>query len=244
MDNGYTHMNIDWNRHDGGWGWDVLDDGRIRLEHGLDAAGDFAYYCELDAQECLRTRGKPLTMGLLHAQHGPAIKATSVRFNVPVTWIAGLIAIEAKRFPDRSCDVISLRDEDGWDFQNYQERPHRVSAGLMQTLLSTARQMARDHDIGIQIDGEPYELGLGDLCRPELSISLGAAYIRHHMDRGVTDPIKLIAAYNAGGVYTSSRHPWRLRVFGATRIPKFVAFHNDMVAVLTSHTQTDDMSSS
>lgn len=222
---------MSWRRYQGGWGWQILEDGRIRLEHGLDAAGDFAYYCELDEEDCLRTRGEPLTMRTLYAEHGEALHLASARFLVPLSWIAGLIAVEARRFANRSFDVLSLRDEDDWSFQNYQERPHRVSAGLMQTLLSTARQMASLHDINLEIEGEIVELDLGDLCRPELSIKLGTAYMRYHMEQGVDDPIELIAAYNAGGVYPSTRHPWHLRVFGATRIPKFVAFHNDLIEV-------------
>lgn len=226
---------MQWIRYQGGWGWQTLDDGRIRLEHGLDAAGEFAYYCELDEEHCLRTRGAPLTMQKLYEQHGAHLRTESTRFHVPFSWIAGMIAIEAHRFADRSFDPLSLRDEDDWNFQHYQERPHRVSAGLMQTLLSTAREMAERHQITLSLEGKVVELDLGDLCRPELSITLGTAYMHHHMEQGVLDPIKLVAAYNAGGVYPSTRHPWKLRVFDATRIPKFVAFHNDMIAVLSSH---------
>ncbi len=63
-------------------------------------------------------------------------------------------------------------------FVDYKTRPHRVSAGLMKTLLSTARSMAKKYDLQITFAGAETELDLGHLCVPDISITLGTAYMR------------------------------------------------------------------
>lgn len=180
----------------------------------------------------LRTKGKPLTMQTLQTEHGATIAAAAERFEIPEAWIAGMIAIEARRIPKTfHFDPISLRDEDDLRMVDYKTRPHRVSAGLMQTLLSTARSMAKKHDLQTTFAGAETELDLGHLCVPDISITLGTAYMRHQADRYGLDPILIVAAYNAGGVYDDDSNPWNLRTYGLGRIPKFAAYVNDWLSL-------------
>jgi soluble lytic murein transglycosylase-like protein len=211
----------------------VRDDGRIELEGGIalleeiDRGESLARYVELDEAGCLRTRGRPRTMSTLDADYGASIEEAGARFELPASWVAAMVSIEAARRGFRF-DPRSLRREPG--YVDDETTPHRISAGLMQTLLSTARQMSRSFGLGVTFGAERVPLALGDLMVPRRSLLLGAAYMRDRADRFGADPVLLVAAYNAGGVYHSSGNPWRLRTYGRTRIPKFVAYHNDWLA--------------
>lgn len=218
-----------WTRHNGGRGWRVLADGRIAVEHGVEGLGDLAPYVYDAGDGALRTKGEPLTMRTLFAEHGQAVEQAADYFHLASSWVAGMVSIEAARMPgSRSFNVFSLRDEDGRDLAGYRRRPSRVSAGLMQTLMSTARYVASHYDLRLEFDGEPQKLDLGDLCVPARSLMLGAAYMRYQADEACgEDPVKLVAAYNAGGIYETDRNPWNLRTYGRNRIPKFIAYHND-----------------
>lgn len=182
----------------------------------------------------LTTRGEPTTMRTLRSEYGDIIGRASRVFDIPDAWIAGMIVIEARRIPGSlSFDPISLRDEDGRDFAKWPERPNRVSAGLMQTLVSTARQMAEKHSLHPEWAGVKTDVMLGHLTIPEISIFLGTAYMRDRADRYGLDPILLVAAYNAGGVYKHAGNVWNLRTYGETRIPKFAAYANDWLRILS-----------
>jgi len=53
----------------------------------------------------------------------------------------------------------------------------------------------------------------------------------HQADRYGLDPILIVAAYNAGGVYGDDSNPWNLRTYGLGRIPKFAAYVNDWLSL-------------
>lgn len=224
-------------QHKGGAKWAIMPNGGIALEDGLAhcSAGlrrMLTVAKNVKGFEVLRTTGTPTTMQTLKEQHGRAIREASREFDVPEHWIAGMIAIEAVRIKGTvEMDVFSLRDEDGRNFARYQERPRRVSAGLMQTLLSTARMMAAFVDLCPLFAGDPEELDVGHLCVPAISIKLGTAYMAHQGNRYGADPVLLVGAYNAGGVYAGSKSPWNIRTYGQDRIPKFVAYANDWLAL-------------
>lgn len=205
-----------------GWGLDasgriILDTKGVNLPTGI-----------VEKNGILTTKGDPKTMGTMRREYGELIGISSRFFDIPSAWIAGMITIEALRIKGTlSFDPISLRDEDGQDFAHWDKRPNRVSAGLMQTLVSTARQMAEKHNTHPVWNGRPVSVDLGHLTIPEVSIFLGAAYMRDRADKYGMDPIKIVAAYNAGGVYADSGNPWNLRTYGLDRIPKFAAYTND-----------------
>lgn len=228
-----------WTRHHGA-GWRILEDGRIVLEGGT-AYASIALRVTTDDDGAIRTRGEPATARTLLHEYGGHIERAAARFDLPASWVAAMVTIEAGRIPGTlSFDPISIADEDvrqsGLEtpLHRYRERPHRISAGLMQTLLSTARLEYHRRDLPFtDLYGPDGTLDLPDLCCPHRSLMLGAAYMRTQADRFGEDPVLLVGAYNAGGVYSTSDNPWRIRTYGYDRIPKFCAYHNDILEVLS-----------
>lgn len=224
--------------HDNGASWSFLEDGRIVLDDVMRHASiAFRRYVRLDEDGAIRTKGEPKTARLLLEEYGEHIHDAARLTGLPGSWIGAMATIEANRIPGLlAFDPISLRDEDGQNFRSYRSRKRRVSAGLMQTLLSTAESVQHEtvvremwpHDF----TGARGNLDLCDLCIPRLSIALGAAYMLEQINEFGRDPILLVGAYNAGAVYSTSRNPWRIRTFGHDRIPKFAAYHNDILEVL------------
>lgn len=226
--------------HDSGATWRILDDGRIVLDDVLRlASGALRPLLTLDDDGAVRTKGDPRTARVLLEEYGEHIRDAAALTELPTAWIAAMVTIESKRIPGLlAFDPISLRDEDGSGFSKYRSRKNRVSAGLMQTLLSTAEDVQFDHVVlqmwSDAFNGPGGKLDLCDLCVPRLSIALGAAYMLRQVERFGRDPVLLVGAYNAGGVYSTSRNPWRIRTYGADRIPKFAAYHNDILSVMNT----------
>lgn len=133
---------------------------------------------------------------------------------VPVELIIATICTESSGNPR------AKRLEPGCDTVDPERTPHRISIGLMQTLLSTARE-ARSMP----------SLRLDDLLIPKESIAAGAAYIWRQARITRFDPPLVAAAYNAGGVYynSSPQNAWRLRQYpiGTSKhVDRFVRFFN------------------
>lgn len=195
---------------------------------------------EIDVQQMgvIRTSGQPLTMRHMLATHGEVMREAAARFDVPIAWIAGMIPIEARMVPLKgggsSPDPKSYREEPG--YTSDAATPHRVSAGVMQTLLSTANDMARKHKM-------PLLKSAKELFDVRLSILLGTAYMRHQMDRykgGVEghefDFVHLTGAYNAGSIRYNKESPFRLLTYSPTRTERAIRWHNDALAVLNEGT--------
>lgn len=231
-----------WHRHKGAAGWRILDDGRIVLEQGkqhVSLGARHLYY--LDSDGAIRTRGAPATARTLLDEYGDRIEEAACAWQLPTSWVAAMVTIEAGRVPGTlSFDPISLADEDvrqgpqETPFHDYRARPHRVSAGLMQTLLSTAQQMLSTYGAPFTPSGPRGALDLCDLTIPERSLWLGAAYMRHQADKFGDDPLLLVGSYNAGKLAETDKNPWNLRTFGRDRVAKFAAYHNDILAVRSS----------
>jgi len=169
----------------------------------------------------LRTRGKPTTMCTLWEDYGEHIQLASFELNVPVDVVAAMIPIEAVR-RDGHYDPRSIREEPG--YTSDEETPHRVSPGLMQTLISTATSMARKYDL---ID--PEEINRELLFDPHWSILLGTAYLAHQIERYGVDPPLICSGYNAGSVRKTTRNSWHLIAYGKTRIDRYVSWFNDFI---------------
>lgn len=210
-----------YRRHDNGAGWRLDASDRI----------------ELEGEGTPRTEGRPITMATIAQDYGIAIHWAADRFDLRPALIAAMIVKEA------------VREQPDWwrrDPTSYRKEPSGVeSGGLMQTLVRTAQQMqdklsiyhgVRGHDAEL-IDHE--DITVQDLYVPERSITLGAAYLRHLADYDGSgwdapageDPVLLCCAYNAGGVYTSSKNRFHLRTYGAGRIETFAAYWNDWMAL-------------
>lgn len=167
----------------------------------------------------LRTKGNPATVIQLWEDFGSHILYTSNLLQVPSDMILAMIPIEAVRKNGRF-DPRSNRFEPG--YKSDEETPHRRSPGLMQTLISTARAMAKQYNL---VDENQVTTDL--LYDPFYSILLGGAYIKHQCDIYNYDPVLICGAYNAGKVKRSPDTPWRILTYGKTRLDRYIAFFND-----------------
>ena len=129
------------------------------------------------------------------SENADAIVTASARFPVPAELIVATICTES------SGDPRAKRFEPGCDLSDPSRTPRRVSVGLMQTLLSTAREALSD-------DG----ITLAALENPSTSIRAGAAYIWRQGAATRFDPPLVACAYNAGSVRYegSAANRWKM----------------------------------
>lgn len=152
---------------------------------------------------------------------------------------------EARRLNRLRCDIVSIRYEPG--YISPEDTPGLVSAGLMQTLLSTARAVVAEFPDLAPLDrqGKSRALHLGDLLDPAMSLLLGAGYlamqreqykgtIKHLRDgaaagRGL-DFVLATGSYNAGSLRIDdgeNPNPFKLVTYSNTRTTRGIQFHND-----------------
>ncbi|WP_424812111.1 peptidoglycan-binding protein [Roseococcus sp. YIM B11640] len=112
-----------------------------------------------------------------------ALTTALSKYKVPVELVVATICTESGGNP------MAKRMEPGCDRDDPSRTPMRVSWGLMQTLLGTAREVL----------GQP-DLPLAQLLEPEVSIRAGAAYMWRQARRTGFDPPLVAAAYNAGSL--------------------------------------------
>ena len=171
-----------------------------------------------------RTTGPPRTAATAWDRHGAAMQAAAQRFGVPVELLLATACTESGGRAD------AVRQEPG--YVSEAATPQRVSAGLMQTLIGTAREAL----------GDP-SLDRARLLDPAVSLAAGAAVIRRQAVRGTPptgfDPPLVAIAYNAGSLRPAADETWGLvqtrRHEGARagyHADSFVAFLNDALVVL------------
>ena len=140
----------------------------------------------------------------------------SEHYGVPVELIIATSATETGGNPEK------IRIEPG--FISDARTPHRVSPGLMQTLISTARD-ALAGESGEAIDRTW-------LLVPDNSIRAGTAYMAHQRRKTGFDPPKVACAYNAGSVIrnNSPDNRWKMKQFpigSSEHADRFVRWFND-----------------
>ncbi len=154
------------------------------------------------------------------AVHGAAMQRAAQAQRVPVELLLACACTESGGRAD------AVREEPG--YLDDQTTPHRVSPGLMQTLISTAREAL----------GDP-RLDRARLLEPETSLAAGGAYIRRQaiqarMPTGFDPPLVAIA-YNAGSLRPAASGPWGLvqtRRADHWHADAFCGFFNDAFTVL------------
>lgn len=168
------------------------------------------------------TVGEPATARRAFDFFGAEFRAAAREFSVPIELLVACACAEAGVHirQGREAACRSERREPG--FISYAATPHRVSIGVMHTLLSTARGAL----------GYP-GLMAEDLCDPRVSIRAGAAYIASQRFQTRWDPPLVGAAYNAGGVYDDPVPglPFSLRDFPAgedRHVERFCLYFNDV----------------
>lgn len=172
-----------------------------------------------------RTPGTPRTAAGCWDRFRAPMQAAAQRFGVPVELLLATACTESGGRAE------AVREEPG--FVSDRETPHRVSPGLMQTLISTAREVL----------GDP-TLDRARLLEPAVSLAAGAALIRRQAISGKLptgfDPPLVAIAYNAGSlrVAEAPENPWGLvqtrRDARHWHADGFLAFLNDGFAVLAA----------
>jgi len=165
------------------------------------------------------TGGRLVTVPRVWRAFGAAIAAAAQRHAVPVELIVATICTESGGNP------AAIRPEPGWTSDT--ATPHRVSAGLMQTLISTARAATGNSSLTRQ-----------DLLDPATSIHAGTATIAQQRLKTKFDAPMVACAYNAGDVYeqAGANNRWRMRQYPigtGHHADRFVQWFNDCFAFFT-----------
>ncbi len=172
-----------------------------------------------------RSPGPPRTASLAWERFRAPMQAAAARFGVPVELLLATACTESGGRAD------AVREEPG--YVSDEETPQRVSPGLMQTLIGTAREAL----------GDP-SLDRARLLDPAVSLLAGAAVVRRQAVSGrrptAFDPPLVCIAYNAGSLREGGGGdcPWGLaqtrRDARHWHADAFVAFLNDGFAVLAA----------
>jgi Transglycosylase SLT domain len=173
-----------------------------------------------------RSPGPPRTASLAWERFRAQMGAAAARFGVPVELLLATACTESGGRAD------AVREEPG--YVSDERTPQRVSPGLMQTLIGTAREALGDPSID-----------RARLLDPATSLLAGAALIRRQAVSGrcptAFDPPLVCIAYNAGSLRESAAAadcPWGLvqtrRDARHWHADSFVAFLNDGFAVLAA----------
>ena len=163
-----------------------------------------------------RSAGALVTVPKVWGAFRSQIEKAALEFRVPVELIVATICTES------GGDSKALRKEPGWTSDS--ETPRRVSAGLMQTLISSAREALEDPSISRD-----------HLFDPETSIRAGTAFIKNQRTKTFFDPPLVACAYNAGSLRRdeSSANRWKIHQHPAgtgKHADRFVQWFNDCFA--------------
>ncbi len=164
----------------------------------------------VDGAPAARTPGTPRTVAEIWSRYGDDCADAAVRFGVPVELIVATIATESGGDPDARRAEPHLGTE---------------SVGLMQTLITTAREALGKR----AISGD-------DLLEPAMSIAAGAAYISQQRKSTHFDPPLVAASYNAGSLRRDPApgNRWKLVCYPAgtgAHIDRFAAWFGDAMVV-------------
>lgn len=157
--------------------------------------------------------GEPKTVRRVWDRFNEPIGEWSVKIGLPAELIIATICTES------GGDPRALRKEPGYVSDS--RTPHKISPGLMQTLISTAASTLR-------LDGIDREW----LLKPDNSIRAGTAYMASQWTTTHFDPPKVACAYNAGSLYhnDSPENRWRMRQYpvnSSEHADRFVKWFNE-----------------
>jgi hypothetical protein len=172
---------------------------------------------DIEGSGAERTRGSPTTVSRVWDAYAGEIDRAARQYRVPVPLIIATICTESGGKAD------AVRLEPG--YVSDEVTPKKMSAGLMQTLLSTARNTMKQ------------SFGRDWLLVPGNSILAGTSYIAEQSSVTQLDPPLVAAAYNAGDLYPQdgAQNRWKLRQYPigtGAHVDRFVKFYNDAMAVL------------
>lgn len=146
--------------------------------------------------------GRLVTVPRVWQAYEAEVVATAARYRVPAELILATICTESRG------NRFAVREEPG--YVSDEETPDRVSPGLMQTLISTARgTLTGEGDIAVEEIDRDWLFDAGN------SIRAGTAYIARQQGATRLDPPKVACAYNAGGLYYNdgAGNRWKMRQY-------------------------------
>jgi hypothetical protein len=182
---------------------------------------------EMEGEATPRRNAKPDIAARCWSKHRDALESAATRFAVPVELLIATACTESAGRAD------AIREEPG--FTSDAATPNRVSPGLMQTLISTAREALSDP-----------ALDRARLLDPAVSAAAAAAYIRRQAQATTHfDPPLVATAYNAGSLRAdrNPENPWGL--LGTKRgnvwhADTFIAHLGDAYALFASGERPGD----
>ncbi len=183
---------------------------------GIDVAGEGVTY----------TPGEPATVRRVWTQFGDSFTAWATKYEIPVELLVATACTETRG------DAAAIRMEPG--YESDEKTPGRISPGLMQTLISTARStLAREGLAQSTIDRQW-------LLVADNSIHAGAAYINQMFPQTGFDPPLVACGYNAGGVYhqEGEKNRWKMRQYPigtGEHANRFVSWFNDCFRIFASN---------
>jgi peptidoglycan hydrolase-like protein with peptidoglycan-binding domain len=189
-------------RFEGGARWRLVQDG-----------------LHIDGNDPQGSGGEPVTIRRIWENYGDAITSACTTYGVPAELVVATIATESSGRAD------AIRFEP--NYASDDATPNQVSPGLMQTLISTAREALSKPDID-----------RAWLLVPANSIDAGTAYILKQSSQTGFDPPVAACCYNAGSVALndSPQNRWRMRQYPigtSVHCDRFVQWFNDCVLVFS-----------
>jgi hypothetical protein len=165
-----------------------------------------------------RTPGAPLTTRKVWQNFAEFINKWAIEYGIPAELIVATICTESNG------NASAIRKEPGYISDD--KTPNKISVGLMQTLISTARKALNREDIDKNW-----------LLNPTNSIQAGCAYIKMQYKLTQFDPPKVACAYNAGSIYynNSPNNRWKMRQFPlgtSQHTDRFIKWFNDFVYLI------------
>lgn len=178
---------------------------------------------EVEGSGIEHTPGAPLTATKIWEDYNDSINRWASHFDVPCAVIVATIATES------SGHANVVRKETGYISDD--STPHKISPGLMQTLISTARSTLNDNSIDRDW-----------LLDPDNSIKTGTSYIAGQRSKTLLDPPKIACAYNAGSLLENrgQHNRWKMKQYPigtSAHCDRFVKWFNDAVEVLETHSK-------
>jgi hypothetical protein len=142
--------------------------------------------------------GQPITVGKVWTTWKGEISGAAAEFGVPIEVIIATICAESSGNPN------ARREEPG--YVSDEATPDKVSVGLTQTLISTARSMSAALGVSASSIDDPWLRVAGNAIRA------GTAYMRSQKGQTQYDPPKAACAYNAGSLRkdTSAGNRWKM----------------------------------
>lgn len=183
---------------------------------------------EVEGKGIETSKGEPKTVSRVCQDYKDALEQAAKKTGVPVELLIATICTEAFDATMHTVNPRATRKEPG--YISDAATPQRVSYGLTQTLISTARDAISQLAAGAPVSAERIDRDW--LFIPANAILAGAAYIAMQKKQTKLDPPVVACAYNAGSVVynNSANNRWKMRQYPIgtdAHANRFVQWFND-----------------